>query len=285
MEQRRSFFDYFLFLVREGLFRLRRELWGWRGLAALVIVGYLLIDLFGAMESDRITMGQGMAIVWMVVLFPPRMGKLLYLLPFSKKERGHYLMMYLITYLVFQIFIFFLIGAGACLISKYSYLEWLKFFFCCSFQFLLLYSGIMVYAVAVQKEQKDAFTWVTPFYRNVDWQQDDTVMGIHEDCKREKKPEPQKKKRKELTADEWDIRKKEMWFNIVTTIGVIGTAFQVYVGPVFFGKGWMCTWGVWGGTVFAYVCAALVIYVYWNRAWEEINKKGNAGKEEDVCNS
>ena len=282
MEQKRSFGDYFLFLVREGLFRLRRELWGWRGLAALIIAGYLVIDLFGAIETDRISMGQGMAVVWLVILFPPRMGKLLYLLPFTKKERGHYLVMYLFTYLVFQTFIFFLIGAGTCLVTKYSYLEWLGIFFCCSFQFLLLYSGIMVYAVAVQKEKKDAFNFVTPFYRPVDWPQDDKVGGIHEDYKRE--PERRKKKRKELTETEWEIRKKELWFNIVTTIGVLATAFQVYVGPVFFGKGWLGTWGFWGGTVFAYVCAVLVIYVYWNRAWEEINKKGDAGKEADVCN-
>ncbi|MBQ8799925.1 MAG: hypothetical protein IJZ55_10205 [Lachnospiraceae bacterium] len=285
MEQRRSFGEYFLFLVREGMFRLRRELWGWRGLAALVTAVYMVIDLLGAMESDRITMGQGMAVVWLVVLFPPRMGKLLYLLPFSKKERVHYLMMYLFTYLVFQIFVFFLVGAGACLISGYSYLEWLRFFFCCTLQFLIMYSGIMVYAVAVQKEQKDAYTWVTPFYRNVDWQQDDTVGGIHEDCKREQEPEKRKKKRTELTEEEWETRKKELWFNGVTVIGVIVAAFQVYIGPVFFGKGWFGTWGFWGGTVLAYVCAVLVVYVYWNRAWEEIHKKGNSGKEERVCNS
>ena len=82
MEKGKFAGSYFLFLIREGLIRLKRELWGWRGLAAAFMVFYLVIDLFGAMESDRSTMGQGMAVIWMVVLFPPRMGKLLYLLPF-----------------------------------------------------------------------------------------------------------------------------------------------------------------------------------------------------------
>ena len=69
MERGRSVGSYFLFLLREGLHRLRRELWGLRGLLALFIVFYLVIDLFGAMESERTTMGQGIAAVWMVLLF------------------------------------------------------------------------------------------------------------------------------------------------------------------------------------------------------------------------
>lgn len=281
MEKGRTVGSYFLFLIREGLFRLKRELWGWRGFAALFIVFYLVIDLFGAMESDRSTMGQGMAVLWMVVLFPPRMGKLLYLLPFSKKERSHYLLMYLFTYLVFQIFVYLLIGAGACLISGYSYLEWLKFFWFATMPFLVMYSGITVYTVAVQKEPKDSYSWVTPFYdMNGAWPETDPGFGTEKKEKRR-----QKKKFSELTPEERNTRKKELWLSIITAIAVVVAAFQVYICPVFLMEVWSNSLWFWIGAVVSYICAVAVVWTYWNRAWEQINQKGSTGKEESVCNS
>lgn len=282
MEKGRSVGSYFLFLIREGLFRLRRELFGWRGLAAAFIVFYLVVDLLGAMESYRAAMGQGIAMVWLVFLFPPRMGRLLYLLPFSKKERCRYLLMYLVTYLVFLCFVFGIVGAGACLISGYSYLEWGKIFIFCSIPLLLVYSGSMIYTVAIQKEPKDSFSLTTPFYRNI-WQEQDTVNGIREDCKREKVL--QKKKRNELTDEEWQIRKKELLFNTVAIIAIIVVVIQAYLCPMFMGKGWVSSSIFWIGGVLAYVSSVAAVLLYWNRAWEQINKTGSAGKEESVCNS
>ncbi len=284
MEKGRTAGSYFLFLVREGLFRLKRELWGWRGIAAAFIVFYLVIDLLGAMDSDRSTMGQGMAVIWMVVLFPPRMGKLLYLLPFSKKERIRYLLMYLVTYLVFQIFVYVLIGAGACMISEYSYLEWLKFFWFATFPFLIMYSGITVYTVAVQKEPKDSYSWVTPFYCAEETFPDmDQRFGMSREEKNEKRL--QKKKYSELTEEERGTRKKELWLSIITAIGVIVAAFQVYICPVFMMEFWSKSLLFWVGAILSYVCAIAVVWTYWDRAWEQINKKGSTGKEESVCNS
>lgn len=280
MEKGRTFGSYFLFLLREGLFRLKRELWGWRGLAAAFLVFYLVIDLFGAMESERETMGQGMAVIWMVVLFPPRMGKLLYLLPFSKKERSHYLLMYLFTYLVFQVFVYLLIGAGACLISGYSYLEWLKFFWFATMPFLVMYGGITVYTVAIQKEPKDSYSWVTPFYCS-----EETFPDIDRRNEAIKERKLQKKKYSELTEAERKIRKKELWLGIITGIGIIVTVFQVYFCPIFILEFWLKSIWFWVGAVLSYVCAVAVVWTYWNRAWEQINQKGSTGKEESVCNS
>ena len=282
MEKGRTAGSYFLFLVREGLFRLKRELWGWRGIAAAFLTFYLVIDLFGAMESERETMGQGMAVIWMVVLFPPRMGKLLYLLPFSKKERSHYLMMYLLTYLVFQVFVYLLIGGGACLISGYSYLEWLKFFWFATVPFLIMYSGITVYTVAVQKEPKNSYSWVTPFYCSTEVFPDmDQRIELREREKAEKKL--QKKKYSELTGEEKRTRKNELWLSTITVIAIVVAALQVYFCPIFMMKSWINSVWFWVGAIASYICAVLVVWTYWDRAWEQINKKGSSGKEESVC--
>ena len=283
MEKGRTFGSYFLFLIREGLYRLRRELWGLRGLLALFIVFYLVIDLFGAMESERTTMGQGIAAVWMVLLFPPRMGKLLYLLPFSKKERSHYLKMYLITYLVFLVFIFLMIGVGACLITGYSYLGWLKFFVFSTVPFLLMYSGVMVYAVAVQKEPKDANCWVTPFY-NTSGEHPETNALFGNRTEEEKGKQLRKKKRSELTDEEWQIRKKELRVNIISIIAGSAVIFQAYFGPIFMENNWLQSSIFWIGAGLAYAGAIVAIGVYWDIALEQIYKKGSTGKEESVCN-
>lgn len=282
MEKGRSVGSYFLFLIREGLFRLKGELWSWRGLVAAFIAFYLVVDLLGAMESYRAAMGQGIAMIWLVLLFPPRMGRLLYLLPFSKRERCRYLAMYLVTYLVFLVFVFVIVGAGACLISGYLYSEWMKVFIFCTVPLLLIYSGSMVYTMAIQKEPKDAFSMVTPFYRNM-WQEPDEVEGIREDCKGVK--ELRKKKRSELTDEEWQIRKKEIWFNTVQIIAIIFVVLQAYFCPAFMGKDWVNSFVFWIGAMLAYVSAAAAVWIYWDRAWEQINKKGSTGKEECGCNS
>lgn len=282
MEKGRTAGGYFLFLLREGLFRLKRELWSWRGIAALVLVLYLVIDLFGAMESERETMGQGMAVIWMVVLFPPRMGKLLYLLPFSKKDQSRYLRMYLITYLVFQIFIYLLIGGGACFISGYSYLNWLKFFWFATVPFLIMYSGITVHTVAIQKEPKDSYSWVTPFYCSEETFPDmDRRFGTKTREKDEKKL--QKKKYSEMTPEEQKTRRNELWLNTVTVAGIVVAALQVYFFPIFLMGWWSDSIWFWVGAAASYICAVLMVWAYWSRAWEAIHKVGSSGKGDGVC--
>lgn len=238
MERGRSFGSYFLFLVREGLFRLRSELWGWRGVVVLLIGAYLVVDLFASTESGSAVIGQGIAVIWMVVLFQPRLGSLLYLLPFSQKERSRYLRTYLFTYLFFQVFVFSVGGGLGCLITKYSYLEWIKIFAFGSCPFLLFYSGVMLYTVAARKEAKNVFSWLTPFYSTRGWKEEtDNVAGIHEDCKGAVKL--QKKKWKELTEAERNIRKKEVWLNTVTLVNVFVLCLQGYFCPAFFSDKWV----------------------------------------------
>ncbi|MGN1085097.1 MAG: hypothetical protein ACI4QX_08835, partial [Lachnospiraceae bacterium] len=89
MKHGKTIGEYLWFLLREGIFRLRRELVTVRGLIALFIVAYLVLDTWLLAESESTYMMQGFG-VWLVLLFPPRMGRLFFLLPFSKQERKRY---------------------------------------------------------------------------------------------------------------------------------------------------------------------------------------------------
>jgi oligopeptide transport system permease protein len=108
MKQGKAAGGYFLFIIREGLFRLR-ELWGWRGLVVIVIGFTMVLDSYSESGASGTYM-QGVGMLWLVLLFPPRMGKLLYLLPFSKKERKQYLGTYTAIYWTFLLMV--VMGSG-----------------------------------------------------------------------------------------------------------------------------------------------------------------------------
>lgn len=277
MEKGKSAGSYVLYLLRECFFRMKTELLGWRGLVLLVIAAYILMDTFAAVKETENLMAQGVAALWMVVIFPPRMGKLLYLLPFTQKERARYLRTYSVSYNVFYVMLFFVMGLVACLVSGYSFLLWMRHFVLCTFPFLLLYSGVTVHGMATmgQRSYPDS-GW---FFSTRQWwhQPADTVAGIKEDCGAAMAGKAT------LSEEERAKKKKEsrFWGAVVVCmiIPVIhGCGNYMYMG--------LCSrwpWFLYSVSVLAYLSAFAGLYLYWIRISKELNKTGSTGKEEGVC--
>lgn len=283
MKRGKHFGGYFLFLIREGLFRIK-ELWSWRGIAMIFIIAYMLIDTFESQTGAEIRSltFQGIGAIWMILIFPPRMGKLLYLLPFSVKERMRYLRTYSVTYLSFFVMIFMLIGGIVFLISGYPYLLWVRSFVFCTFPFLMLYSGIVVKNISdTDRKQYPASGW---FFSTRGWwqQEQDNVSSIKEDCKGAAGIAA---KKAEKTAGE---KKKKGRIQgrliVIEVICVIILAFQCCGNWMFTGLYRVAPWTFYAGGVLAYISAIAGLIVYWNRISEQLKRKGNTGKEECVCN-
>lgn len=279
MEKGRSAGSYVLYLLREGFYRMKTELIGWRGILLLIIGGYMLLDTFEAIEEAQSLMFQGIAVLWLVLLFPPRMGKLLYLLPFSKKERVRYLGTYSVSYLVFHIMLFLLMGIVVCLISKYSFLLWMRQFVLCSFPFMLLYSGVVVdsMSVAVQRSYPNS-GW---FFSTRGWwqQKDDQVTGIREDCSTAVSGKAAMSETEKAKA------KKQTKFTVCLALCAIIPAVHGCGNYMYMSLCERWPWLLYVITVLAYVSAVIGLFLYWNRISEEMNKRGSTGKEEGVCNS
>ncbi len=278
MEKGRSAGSYVLYLIREAFYRMKTELIGWRGLVLLAIGAYMVIDTFMAVEEKEQLMFQGMGALWMVLLFPPRMGKLLYLLPFSKKERVRYLGTYSVSYLVFHVLVFVFLGVISCLLSGYTFVAWMGQFVFCTFPFMLLYSGVVVdsMSVAVQRSYPNS-GW---FFSTRGWwqQKDDQVTGIREDCS------IAVSEKKILSEEEKEKAKKQTRFTVCLALCAVVPAVHG-CGSYMYGtlcKQW--PWLLYVITVLAYVSAIIGLLLYWNRISEEMNKCGSTGKEAGVCN-
>ncbi|MBQ9766920.1 MAG: hypothetical protein IJW37_02285 [Lachnospiraceae bacterium] len=282
MKQGRTVGSYFVFLFKEVLFRLRKEFFSWRGLLALLILAYVIVDTLTAEKTGRLT-SLGVGVIWLILLFPPRIGKLLYLLPFSEGERKRYLGTYAVTYISFLSVTLLLVGAVASLIADYPYLTWVMCFVCSTVPFLMLYSGIMLFGMVSRKSTATTTWW---FYSTRQtWDQPvDYVGGVKEDCKSVTAPRD-KKKMKDMTPEERKAKKKDIFFGIVTVGGSVVTAFHCYgywMLPMF-GANEKLSFGI--GTIVAYVCGFAAVLVYVSRIAEELNSTGSTGKEECGCNS
>lgn len=281
MKQGRTFGSYFLFLLREGLFRLKTELLSWRGIIMLFIVGYMLLDTFEAIKESSHLMFQGIGALWLILLFPPRMGKLLYLLPFSKKDRARYLGTYSVSYLVFHIMVFFAVGVIAYLISGYPLLLWMRHFALYTFPFMMLYSGTIIdnMSVAVRKSYPTAGWFFST--RDVWQQKTDNVAEIREDCRGAVSTSD-----KTLMSEEEKAKaKKQVRFTICIVCCTIIPAVQCCGSYMYIGLCERIPWLLWVGTGLSYLCALIGLYLYWNRISEEMSNKGSTGKEECGCNS
>jgi len=278
MEKGRTAGSYFLFLIREGLYRMKTEVISWRGLLLLATGGYLVLDTFQALEESGELMFQGVAALWLILLFPPRMGKLLYLLPFSKKERFRYLQTYSVSYIVFLVLLFFSMGIIACLIPGYSFVLWMRHFALCTFPFMLLYSGVVVDGMSVTAQRSYPNSgWY--FSTRGWWKETDSVNGIREDCstlvseKESVSPEEEKK------------AKKQSRFTVKAVLCTIIPAIHGCGNYMYEGLYSRWPWLLYTVSVLAYISAFLGLYLYWNRIVEEMNQTGSTGKEEDLCNS
>ena len=279
MEKGRSAGSYMLYLLREAFYRMKTELIGWRGLVFLAIGAYMVIDSFMAVEDAEQLMFQGMGALWMVLLFPPRMGKLLYLLPFSKKERVRYLGTYSVGYLLFHVMVFIVIGVISCLLSGYSFVAWMGQFAFCTFPFMLLYSGVVVdsMSVAVQRSYPNS-GW---FFSTRSWwqQKEDTVTGIREDCS------AVVSEKKIMSEEEKEKAKKQKRFTVYLVLCAIIPAIHGCGSYMYSALCKQWPWLLYTITVLAYVSAIIGVFLYWNRISEEMNKTGSTGKEAGVCNS
>lgn len=279
MEKGKSAGSYVLYLLREGFYRMKTELVGWRGIVLLLIFGYMFLDTVAATKETQSLRAQGLGALWMAVLFPPRMGKLLYLLPFSKKERFRYLGTYSVSYNVFQVFWFLFMGLVSCLISGYSFLLWTRHFMLCTFPFMLLYSGVVVdnMSVAVKRSYPNSGWFFST--RSCWYQKEDPVEGIREDCNTSVAGKVT------MSAEEKAKAKKQMRFMVAAVLCTIIPAvhgFGNYMYASFFER-W--PWLPYVIAGLAYVSAIIGLFLYWNRISEEMNQKGSAGKEEGACNS
>lgn len=279
MEKGKSAGSYVLYLLREGFYRMKTELIGWRGLVLLVIFGYMLLDAFEAVKNADELRAQGLYAFWMVLLFPPRMGKLLYLLPFSKKERIRYLGTYSVSYTVFHVLLFFFSGGIACLISGYSFLGWMHNFILCTFPFMLLYSGVVIdsMSAAVQRSYPNS-GW---FFSTRGWRQltDDRVGGIREDCTASASG------KKAMSEEEKEKAKKQVRFTVAAVLCTIIPAVHGCFNYLYVSLCAKWPWLLYTITGLAYLSAIIGLFLYWNRISEEMNQKGSTGKEEGVCNS
>ena len=279
MEKGKSAGGYVLYLIREGFYRMKTELIGWRGIVLLIIFGYMFLDTVSATKETQTLMGQGVGALWMVVLFPARMGKLLYLLPFSKKERTRYLGTYTVSYNVFHVLLFLFMGLVSCLISGYSFLLWVRHFVLCTFPFMLLYSGVVVdsMSAAVKRSYPNSGWFFST--RSCWYQKEDPVEGIREDCKTSVAGKGT------MSAEEKEKAKKQMRFTVATVLCTIIPAFHGCGNYMYasFCERW--PWLLYVIAGLAYVSAIIGLFLYWNRISEEMNQKGSTGKEEGVCNS
>ena len=278
MEKGRTAGSYFLFILREGLYRMRTELAGWRGLLLLVIFGYMLLDTFTAVEEGHGLMGQGVGALWIVVLFPARMGKLLYLLPFSKKERTRYLGTYSVSYNLFHVLLFLLIGGVICLISGYSFLLWIRYFVLCTLPFMLLYSGVVAdsMSAAIQQPYSNMGWW---WLTSNTWRQNADQADIIRQDYRGKASE-----KVAMSEEEKAKAKKQMRFTVAVVLCTVIPAVHGCGNYMFSGLYERWPWLLYTISGLAYVSASIGLFLYWNRISEEMNQKGSTGKEENICN-
>lgn len=277
MEKGRTAGSYVTYLIREGFYRMKTELFSWRGLVLLVIVGYMLLDTFAAVEESKGLMAQGLGVLWMIIIFPPRMGKLLYLLPFSQKERARYLRTYSVSYNIFYVMLFFAMGLVTCLISGYSFLRWMWHFVLCTFPFLLLYSGAIVHGMAITGQQWSLDSgWF--FSTRGCWQQPaDMVSGIKEDCGTVTAGKVA------VSEEEKAKKKKQSRFLVIEVLCTIIPAVHSCGNYMYAGLYERWPWLLYAISALAYISAFAALYLYWNRISEELNRKGSTGKEEGVC--
>ena len=78
--------------------------------------------------------------------------------------------------------------------------------------------------------------------------------------------------------------KKRLVVILSLIIAVIFVVVQAYICPMFMGKNWVNSIVFWIGAVLAYGSAVIAVVVFWNRVWEQLNKKGSTGKEACGCN-
>ncbi len=260
----------FLFLAGEGLFRLKRELWGLRGIGVLLTLAYMVLYAFGG-EGNKFDF-QAYAGLWLIFMFPPRMGKLLYLLPFSQKERIRYTWTYACVYVMYLTAAYLLFGGISVLLARTSYVRWLKRFFLHILPCLVSVGGIAASSLAKQRENRSFW-----FYSTRGWYYEgDSVTALREEYQRDVK----KKRKEEMTEEELKQRRSRIWENVLLFSGIAVEIFWGF-GSGFFeflpGAATLLCAGL------AYLSGAVVAAIGWKETVRELRKSGYGRKEGSGC--
>lgn len=104
------------FLIREWYYRLRRELFTAKGWVVLIFLGYVVFCIVTEQEGERYATSSGIVGYWFLLLFPIRLGKLFYMLPFGKEEQKRYIIDYCLTSLLYVTVVLSLFG---CLVMAF----------------------------------------------------------------------------------------------------------------------------------------------------------------------
>lgn len=260
----------FLFLAREGLFRLKKELWGIRGIGVLLVLLYVVVYAFDGMGNKFDF--QTYAGLWLLLMFPPRMGKLLYLLPFSRKERIRYVWTYACVYVMYLTAAYLLFGGISVLIAQTSYVRWLKRFFLHVLPCLLLMGSVAASSLAKQRENRSFW-----FYSTRGWYYEgDSVTALREEYQKNVK----KKRKEEMTEEELKERRRRIWENVLLFSG-IAVEISWCFGSGFFdflpeAATLLCA-------ALAYLSGAVVAGICWKETVKELGKSGYGGKEGSGC--
>lgn len=269
----------FLFLAGEGLSRLKKELWGLRGIGVLFILGYMILYEFA--EGENKFDFQTYALLWLIFMFPPRMGKLLYLLPFSRKERIRYVWTYACVYMTYLAAAYLLFGGISVLIARTSYVRWLERFFLHVPPCLVSVGGIVASVLTTQrsslaKQREERSGW---FYSTRGWYYEgDSVTALREEYRKEK--DVKKKRKEEMTEEELKERRRRIWENVLLFSG-IAVEISWCFGSGFFdflpeAATLLCA-------ALAYLSGAVVAGICWKETVKELGKSGYGGKEGSGC--
>lgn len=267
----------FLFLAREGMFRLKRELWGIRGIGVLFVLLYMVIYAFDGMRNKFDF--HAYAGLWLILMFPPRMGKLLYLLPFSQKERIRYTWTYACVYVMYLTAAYLLFGGISMLIARTSYVRWLKRFFLHILPCLVSVGGIVASSLVKQrsslaKQWEERSGW---FYSTRGWYYEgDSATALREEYRKDVK----KKRKEEMTEEELKERRSRIWENVVLFSGITVEIFWCF-GSGFFEFLPEAATLLCAGL--AYLSGAVVTAIGWKGTVKELRKSGYGGKEGSGC--
>ncbi len=260
----------FLFLAGEGLFRLKKELWGLRGIGVLLTLAYMVLCAFGAEETKFDF--QTYAGLWLICMFLPRMGKLLYLLPFSQKERIRYAWTYACVYVTYLTTAYLLFGGISVLIARTSYVRWLKRFFLHVLPCLVSVGGVAASSLAKQRENRSFW-----FYSTRGWYYEkDSVTALRDEYQNDVK----RKRKEEMTEEELKERRRRIGENVLLFSGMMIEVFWCLNSGFFDFLPEAVTLLCSG---LAYFSAAVVAAVIWRETVRELRKSGYNGKEGSGC--
>lgn len=245
----------FLFLLWEEFIRLKRELVSWRGLVVLAVMFYIAVDFFDAnYEKEQGLVSAGFSGYWLLMMFPIRLGRMFYLLPFSKREQKSYIVQKVAVSLLYLMGFMLVYGGILSLFRKEAgaYMSWLlPSVFLSALPFWITASAILLlsrsrgartnygfFTTRVLSPEADEFDQLS-----AGWPEEYDLNGVKESCKKDKTREQKKENRVEAS-----FYVLMMGFMMMTMLNAMSDLFGIN--------------GVWSG-IFVAVSYAMAIFSIW----------------------